>query len=172
MVFLLFLIELCAFSEIDPDHNRDVVAGLAVVGLVFWCTSALANWSRTIPDRFSYCMVAGSITVMVEFIVFLNVPVRVWAIAPLVLFFSFWASFTVEYFIGIIYHPVEWYVKRALPETDPRGGLDNGQSQSGSQSAEFVPLTTVVWDGTDELESPVPNLPPDYDDDFSYTRKP
>ncbi|KAK7911521.1 hypothetical protein PG985_014002 [Apiospora marii] len=143
LALLLFVIGSNASPEADLDVNRLLVTVFASGFLWAWCFVILLALSFRIPDRFPYCMAAGSIVVMGDVIVFIREPIPFAAIVPLVLFFSFWVSFTMEYLIGSIYRSINWCAERALPETDPRGDMVDGQSQSGSPSAKAVPLTTV-----------------------------
>ncbi|KAK8045963.1 hypothetical protein PG996_014027 [Apiospora saccharicola] len=173
LILLITIIGIDALAGPSVSLGLDLLAVFAVIGLVCWSGLAVAALSTKIPDRHLYCIISGSITFIAEVIVFLIVPVPAWAIEPLVMFFSFWAAFAAEYFLGIIYRPVDWYVKRAVPETtDRQGVLGDEESRTGSPSSEDVPLTSVVWEGRGRRTSEQSDLPPDYEYGFSSTRKP
>lgn len=156
LITLLTILGYDAFSGKGPG----VAGPFATAGLVFLSIVPLTILlaSDVMGDSFQYCLVAAFLSLVVGVIVFFNVETHVWSVIPFVLFCAFWFSFAGEYFIGIISRPVEWIVKRAVPEDPRQGDLELGSVESPGGS-EVVPLSTVTWEGREELD---PDMPPSY----------
>ncbi|KAK7953129.1 hypothetical protein PG996_014028 [Apiospora saccharicola] len=165
LALCLFVIGSCAYPGEACERNSGTET-LAVFAIAFLVAGSgiilLLLAERIIPNRFPYRMVAGLITLMAGSVVSLKVSVPAWGILPLAVFFSFWAIFAVKYFVGIIYHTVNWSVKRAMNEPDLEPGLVDGQSQPEGLGEEAVTLTTFYQKGQEEQGFDQSGSPPAY----------
>ncbi|KAK8062738.1 hypothetical protein PG997_014835 [Apiospora hydei] len=160
--FVFIILAIVTGCDAFSGEDYGPASFFACIGQLIWTTFVLGYlYPGVINDctRYWYSVVAGSVSLLADTIVFMIVSFRVWSTVPFVFFLSFWISFAAEHYIGIISRPVEWYVNRTVP-IQRQGAPAGGQAQPDGANPEVVPITEVMWEGRDEQEY---ELPPEYD---------